>query len=87
MKPSDQLIHEAVFNEIGNHRWRRGLWDSLKDHVSDIEARYLDAVEYLNKYPNSPDAMNRVRALGTILDSVSGSYRTLELYFGKRGAK
>ena len=86
MKPSDQLIGEAVFYEVNNQRWHRGLWDSLKDHVAEIEAHYLDAVEYLNKYPNSPDALNLTRALGTILDSVSDSYRTLEIY-RSRGAK
>lgn len=86
MKRVEQLVNEAVFYEIQSKQWRKGLWNNLKQYIPEIERAYLDAVEYSNKYPGSPDASNAANALSSILNSVSESYKSYDLLL-RRGRK
>lgn len=83
---AQQLISEAVFCELNNHQWPKGLWNSLKEFINELESTYLDNLDYSEKFPGSPDANLRVKALGRILDSVSESCRSMAI-LNKRGAK
>lgn len=83
MNQSDILIGEAVFYETGNHRWAPGLWDKLQSHKAEIEDRFKESLTYLKKFPNSPDAQNRQKALARVLDGVTQSHRSMDILMNR----
>lgn len=76
---AEQLISEAVFCELNNKQWSKGLWDSLTPYIPEITTTFKDSLKYSAKYPGSPDAYARWKALARVLDSVSESYKSMDI--------